>query len=310
MGLRLHHLRNLIALADAGSIRGAARTLKLSQSALTQSIGQLERDLDVPLVQRGARGSEFTPIGLELLERARAIEAELKRAEEGVLQLAGKFRGTLGIGVSLTASLTVIPGALNRIHQRYPNLQIRIMEGIYPPIIGSIRNGTLDLAVGPLPLKQAEKDLHLEALFEQEIVIAARRDHPLADKPQSLERLASEQWVVTGPSGAPGGVVASIFSQHRLPAPHVAVHSESTIALAGIIGGTNLLGTLPLSVFNSMSISGLRPLRLRERIPTLTIGIIRKIEPWPTPIAGEFIALLRKEAQRYRARRADPSRRS
>ncbi len=205
MGLRLHHLRNLIALADAGSIRGAARALRLSQSALTQSIGQLERDLNVPLVQRGARGTELTPIGLELLERARAIEAELKRAEEGVLQLAGKFRGTLAIGASLTASLTVIPGALNRIHRRHPNIQIRIIEGIYPPIIASIRNGTLDLTVGPLPFERTEKDLHQEPLFDQEIVIAARRDHPLADRPQSLARLAREQWVVTGPSGTPGG---------------------------------------------------------------------------------------------------------
>lgn len=297
MGLRLHHLRNLVALANAGSIRGAARALKLSQPALTQSIGQLERELNVPLVQRSARGTEFTPVGLALLERARAIENELARAEEQINQMAGTIQGTLAIGASLTASLTVIPPALKHILERYPGIRVRIVEGIYPPVASLIRNGTLDLAVGPLPFGRLDKDLHSELLFSQEIVVAARKGHPLGGKTHRLADLANEQWVVTGPGGTPGGLVDSLFAEHGLPAPRVIVHSESTIALAGIIAGSNLLGTLPRTVFDAISINSLQPLKIRERIPALEMGILRKVEPWPTPVASEFIALLRQAAR-------------
>ena len=78
--MKFHHMRTIVAVAEAGSVRGAARRLGLSQPALTKSLGQLERELGAALVQRSARGTQFTELGKAMLARARAIDAELRRA--------------------------------------------------------------------------------------------------------------------------------------------------------------------------------------------------------------------------------------
>ncbi|WP_458735195.1 LysR family transcriptional regulator [Zobellella taiwanensis] len=84
-----HQLRALVKVAEEGSIRGAARALNLSQSALTKALRELEGDLGTQLLIRSYRGVEFTPAGKTLLSRARLALSTLDRARNEIRWLRG-----------------------------------------------------------------------------------------------------------------------------------------------------------------------------------------------------------------------------
>jgi LysR family transcriptional regulator of abg operon len=84
--MKLNQLRDIIAIAEKGSLRAASRHLGLSQSAMTKSIQFLEKELGAPLFERHKRGAVLTPMGVLFLQRARAATNELNRAREEVKQ--------------------------------------------------------------------------------------------------------------------------------------------------------------------------------------------------------------------------------
>jgi LysR family transcriptional regulator, regulator of abg operon len=80
--MRLQSIEQFIAVVDAGSIRGAARLLNMSQPALTRALQQLEEELGVQLMHRSGKGVTPSVAGSAFLSRARVAEAELRKAAE------------------------------------------------------------------------------------------------------------------------------------------------------------------------------------------------------------------------------------
>ena len=78
--MRLNQIRDFVEVAKSGSLRAAARAVRVSQPAITKSIRQLESELGVQLLQRNARGAATTPAGKAFLARARVVQAELRKA--------------------------------------------------------------------------------------------------------------------------------------------------------------------------------------------------------------------------------------
>ena len=95
--MKLRQLRNFAAVVEAGAVRQAAKTLNLSQSSVTKSIQQLESELGVELLRRGAHGVAPTDAGKALLVRAQAIEAELRHARNDVEAIRGANVGEIRV---------------------------------------------------------------------------------------------------------------------------------------------------------------------------------------------------------------------
>src|SRR5258707_5422492 len=93
--MKLHQIRDLLAVAEKGSLRAAARHLGLAQPSISRSIRELERELEVPLLERHARGTVLTPTGRRFAARASAAASELRRAREGNAQLHRDAAGRL-----------------------------------------------------------------------------------------------------------------------------------------------------------------------------------------------------------------------
>ena len=87
--MKLHHLRDVVAIAERGGLCAAARHLQLAQPALTRSLCELERELGTPLFERYAHGMMLTPAGEGFVQRATAVLHEVRRAWEEVDQLQG-----------------------------------------------------------------------------------------------------------------------------------------------------------------------------------------------------------------------------
>ena len=96
---QVRRLQVLAALGDLGTFSAAAHELGITQSAVSQHVAALERELDAVLVDRGSRPAQLTQVGLRLAELGRAVSSQLSVAEQEVLQLLGRQQARLRVGV-------------------------------------------------------------------------------------------------------------------------------------------------------------------------------------------------------------------
>src|SRR5688572_4235936 len=193
--MRLNQIRDFVAVIEAGSLRAAARSLGLSQPAITKSLRQLEEELHVQLLQRNARGAAPTRAGMAFLARARAIQAELRRAEEDLAGFRGGSSGAVAFGIAPAACMLIVPDAVTQFRRRFPHAAVRIVEGVSTALLPQVRDGTLDFLVGQRPLEKPAVPLRFKPLFRTPLVVIGRQGHPLR-KARSLRELLDAPWLM------------------------------------------------------------------------------------------------------------------
>ncbi|MGP1353483.1 MAG: LysR family transcriptional regulator, partial [Parasphingopyxis sp.] len=126
----LRQLEYLVAIADNQHFGRAAQAVHVSQPTLSQQLRTLEDRLGVVLVERGAPTAELTPIGRELVERARKILVEVRELRAMAHRAGEKLAGTLRFGVSPTLGPYLMPSIVAALHRQQPDLRLYIREGI------------------------------------------------------------------------------------------------------------------------------------------------------------------------------------
>jgi DNA-binding transcriptional LysR family regulator len=176
----LKALRALVAVADHGSFRAAAKALGYTQSAISHQVGILERALQASLFTRpGGRGAvALTPAGDIAYTRARRVLGEVETLGADVAALCRGERPTLRIGVFQTATTELLPGALRSLREQRPDVEVILTEiQDNAPTFDRLANGGLDLAF----LVNPEPDERIQAipLLDDPWVILTRRDSEL-----------------------------------------------------------------------------------------------------------------------------------
>src|SRR6476619_6458097 len=127
MTVELWHLRYFIAVAEEGHITRAAERLGMQQPPLSQRIKAIERELDVQLFRRKARGVELTAAGHAFLENARAVLAQLDRAFETTWRTARGEQGRISIGVVPTGAFhPFVPRVIRAFREAYPLVSVHM----------------------------------------------------------------------------------------------------------------------------------------------------------------------------------------
>jgi len=242
--MRIQQLQLLLAIAETGSLRASARVLNLTQPALTKALRLLEDELGAPLVVRSPHGARLAPAGELLAVRAAAALRELDRGREEVAAWAGGTDARVTVGLSPSAATLLAPGAVGRLGARWPRVQVRLLDTLYPRSVALVRSGELDFAIGPVPADRLDVDLASRPLFSSRSVIVVRRGHPLA-KARSLAALAGADWVLTGPAGGPGDPAALGFEALGLSAPKVRLACESFSTLLAMVGASDVVCVMP-----------------------------------------------------------------
>ncbi len=297
--MKFTHLRDLIAIAEHGSLRAAARSLGVSAPALVKSINSLEAELHVPLLVRSSRGAIVSEYGRSFLVRARLIEAEMRRAVDEIAELRGRFEGQITVGASPTPSVALLPNVLLQFRRRFPAVRINIVGGLYHAHLANIRGGTMDLALGPLPDGGLDQAFRSEKLFYNDIVIAARKGHPLGSA-RSLVELAKCEWVLTGPeTQGPGAAIFDAFRQHGLEPPRRMIQCDITWSLQTLLLHSDALCALPRQVLEQQPLSEvLQSIAVQEVLPRYVVNLFYRSNAPLLPTADHFATLLRREAQR------------
>jgi DNA-binding transcriptional LysR family regulator len=190
----MRQLEVFLAVARAGSFRRAADGLHLSQPALSQHVGELERGLGARFFDRRGRTVTLTEAGRILEDHALRLFATLAGAREAIADLDGGRRGTLVVGASTTPGIYLMPALLGEFERDYPGISVDLRIANSRLIEEQIRANELDLGVvGAHPgLRAGEKCLAASLL--DELVLIVSPTHPWAGRRQvDPSRLALER---------------------------------------------------------------------------------------------------------------------
>ncbi|HBK45202.1 MAG TPA: DNA-binding transcriptional regulator OxyR [Xanthomonadaceae bacterium] len=178
--MNLRDLKYLVALADHKHFGRAAAACFVSQPTLSTQIKKLEDELGVPLVERAPRKVMLTPAGREAASRARGIVAEVEQMKEAARRSQDPEAGAVRLGIFPTLGPYLLPHVVPRIRQRFPQLELLLVEEKSDQLLRQLREGRLDAALLALPLH--DEQLHTEFLFEEPFVLAVPEGHALAKR--------------------------------------------------------------------------------------------------------------------------------
>ncbi len=178
----LDQLRILKAIAVEGSFKRAADSLYVSQPAVSLQVQNLERQLDVPLFDRGGRRAQLTEAGHLLLsygDRILTLCQETCRAIEDLQNLQG---GTLIVGASQTTGTYLLPRMIGLFRQQYPDVAVQLHVHSTRRTSWSVANGQIDLAIigGEVP-PELQDSLNIVPYAEDELALIMPVFHPLAN---------------------------------------------------------------------------------------------------------------------------------
>jgi DNA-binding transcriptional LysR family regulator len=298
--LDVRRLRVLSEVAARGSFSAAAHALTLTQSAVSQHVAALEREVGLPLVERGTRPVELTEAGHALTRHAIGIFARLDGAEQELGEIAGRRHGRLRFGSFPAALATFVPPAFARFRRRHPEVTLTVVDDALQRLILRLDAGELDLALifdhEALP-EIAARDLERMPLLDDVFRAILPAGHRLTRRrrPLELSDLSGEPWI----GGAPTSAWYRIASHAcRLAgfAPEVGFATDNPIALQGLVAAGLGVSVIPgLAVAHPLS--GVEVRTLGSGAPVRQISAARPRDGYHGPAVTAMLDSLRAAAQ-------------
>ncbi|MFT5172830.1 MAG: DNA-binding transcriptional LysR family regulator [Gammaproteobacteria bacterium] len=176
----LNLMRSLLSVVDAGAITAAADRVGLTQPALSRRIRQLEEELGVTLLSRGRKGVALTTAGELVAAEARVLVARYDSLRAEVAAHQRLEGGTIRLGGGATAVSFVLPPAIADFQREYPGVRFHLKEAGSREVEQDVVSGRLELGLVTLPVHLRE--LQVQPLLVDNIVLIARNQHPLASQ--------------------------------------------------------------------------------------------------------------------------------
>ncbi len=299
--MRLAQIEQFIAIVEAGSIRGAARQLGMSQPALTRGLQQLEQDLGVQLLQRTVRGIALSPVGAAFLARARVADAEMRKAAEEARGRAAQGGQLLTLAVSPVGASLVLPELFASLRARQPGARLRVMEIAPSAVLPLVRDEVADIGISQRTRVGLDAGLRFRPLFEVQMRVAARPGHPACGA-RTLAELAGAAWLAMTVPGSTEDIVSLSYRQLGLTPPEPVAHCGSYSVSIEMVAETELVTVLPPNVLRGWIRAGrLVEIPLQEPVLPLVVGSYTRMDTPPTPVARVASQLIGQIARRRNA---------
>jgi molybdate transport repressor ModE-like protein len=292
--LDVRRLRVLREVARQGSFSGAAEELAFTQSAISQHVAALEREAGASLVERGARGVRLTDAGRALVTHADAILARLDDAEQELAAIAGLRGGRLRLASFPSAGAALVPDAISIFTQRYPEVELSLVEAEPHESLPALKRGEFDLALvfdyPTLPEEDAEVErIHL---LDDVQHAAVHHNHPLADRARvKLEDLAQESWIngvrLCG-EFVRQACVASGFE------PHVTLESNDYTTIQGLVAAGVGVTLIPELVLATGVHPGVAIIPFSSNPPVRRIWVAMSANGYRSPATGAMVEVLQE----------------
>ena len=288
MSVKLELYRVFKEVAEVGNITAAAQALYISQSAVSQSIKQLERDLQTRLFARNSRGVTLTAEGQMLYEYVRSAMGLLETGEEKLSQTRELQMGQLTIGASDTVTSQFLLPYLDTFHKRHPAIHIQIVSGRSHKVLGLLRSGKVDIAFASTPADDA--GLRIYPCFDTHAIFVAGAESPCDFRHvYTLEEIAAFPLILLERKASSRIYVEQFFQQHG-----VSIKPEIELGSHNLLISLARIGLGVACVTEEFSQSGLGrgvilPLRTDFEIPPLSVCMCTLRDVAPTSAANRFM---------------------
>jgi DNA-binding transcriptional LysR family regulator len=256
--LKLRHLQLLVALDDFRSVGRVAAHLNVSQPAVSKTLAMLEEGLEVALFDRSTRGMEPTEHGVCLIRHARTILNQLSSVRDDMRDISEGRVSRVSLGVLPAAATVLMPRFIARLEGASVETAVSLVEGNMEALLPALRAGDIDFIVGNLPPRSLGAEFASELLYEDPIVVVARRNHPLGsvkrvrwDMLNGYPMVLPPEWTLTR---AP---IDDFMIRHDVSIPRRHVESISTLTNVGVLQLTDSIGFLARSVAQHFAALGL-----------------------------------------------------
>jgi DNA-binding transcriptional LysR family regulator len=286
-GVEIRHLAALEAVVETGSFRRAGVELGYSQSAISQQIATLERAAGLQLLTRpgGRRPVTPTEAGERLLRHARRASAAMRAAEADLHALAEGEAGMLRVGTFQSAGVRLLPGAMRRYVERWPDVEVRLSEAGYDEELhGLLERGALDLA---FVLESDDPSFERVHVLTDPYVLLAPAGSELARSTRPIRPREMARLPLIGYRRADEGVEA--FLRSRGLEPEIVFRSDEGGIVQGLVGAGIGYAVVPLlGVDERPDVAVLEV----AGVPPRLITIAWHADRTPSPAARAFVEIV------------------
>jgi DNA-binding transcriptional LysR family regulator len=298
----LRQFRYFIAVAEGGSVAAASRMLAIAQSAVTQSLHELEAELGCTLFDRSSKGMQLTRQGHRFLAGARkvlATVADATRLEAG--HDADMLRGTLAIGVTPLVAGYHLSDLLSRFRRGHPAVEVFVAEDKPRFLEHLLINGEIDVAIMVSNALGEPQALVAETLSRSPNRVWLASNHPLSQLAEvSLTDCAACDQVALEADRVDDAMRVA-WQRHQLK-PRIILRTSSLEAVRSLVGAGIGIAVLPDFLYRPWTLDAehvdVRP--LREDVATVDVGLVWRRGLALKPVAAGFIATAREQSRQRR----------
>ena len=294
MRLTLRQLEVFATVARLGSVTRGAERLRLTQSAASMSLKQLERALDGPLFARVGRALVLNDRGRALLPRAEALIAEIAELEEIGRGLGSAPAGELLIGCSTTIGNYLMPALIKAFNDQYTNVVIHLRVGLTEEVAAALRSGLVD--GGLVEGEVADPRLRVEPWLRDELVCITAPGNPLAARNElAAAELADQPWVLREQGSGTRSTVEAAFAHVGLSLVHAYELGPTPAVKSAVAAGMGMSCLSRAAVALELSSGTLAEVHTSLHIERWFRILTRRNER-PSRLLATFLEWLRKTA--------------
>ena len=207
-------LNHVVAVAHAGSFTNAAAAVGISQSGITKSIADLERELGYTLFYRTARGAVPTEEGRDFIERAARLLEDARVLLAGNREHNDPFAQALRVGICPASIEWLLTEPLRTLLARHPGIRFELVASTFERVIQLLRTGGVDVAVGFDEAFAEWNEIKRERIATMQSVFFVRKDHPILSLGEAAsDELPNYTFVIPSDSRPYGSVIRAIFDE-------------------------------------------------------------------------------------------------
>lgn len=291
-------LQVFVKLCETHHMQTVASLLGLSQPAISSTLKVLESGCGRTLFERTPRGLLPTRASLDILFPVRRALNELRHIDTDISALQGKLQGVVQVGALPLGRTRILPEAIVRLMREHPGIQVITNESPFDLLATELRAGDVDFIFGALRSTAYASDLSGVALLTEEMVVLARRGHPLYSKSTVQAELADAQWVLPRAGSPARHMLDDCFTAFGIAPPRPMVESGDMAIIRGLLLRSDMLAAVSAHQLEPEIASGelcILPLELRHT--SRAIGLTSRTASLHSPVAQALMGVIRQVIQ-------------
>lgn len=290
----LRMIEHFLAACRAGSFHAAARSIGITQTAITKSVRVLEDTLGAPLFDRSAKGVRLTALGEQFLRRAIQIEQQSDFMERELAEMVAGKAGCLRIGAGTVWSDVFLPSLLAAFSEERPNVEFVIRRSVGSRFQNLLEDGEIDLGLGLEPSRDdLSPDLVFDPIAKIGTLFLVRRDHPLArHAAPRLSEIAAYPWAMYRLDTMIFDRMRHTFLDQGLTLSGPSFLADSSACVMRFVARTNHVTCLPAPMLPMAELYGLTALGGVEG-PSFQSGAVYMAAATDYPLMQEILRALK-----------------